>query len=306
MNKLIAAVLLTLVMCWPEAHAQNITNPVITRIQTDGVRAEFPPFNSSRTTQTVNVTAYGLYAHSVTYSTVAYTTGVTVTVSASTDGSSYATQATSTAGAGTIEFEGTFSFVRIAFSGLTVSMPPFTAVYTGNSTPPNNDADIIVELEEVVTELETANTTLDSIDTNTASTANIGVLPRGTDTGGQTVFGITTTASVNTSGINNAATGLYMLVATNPTETEAYIFFHNDYTPTCNSATDLAFTSTPMAIPPSPAAGQVGGIALPITIPITGNFTTGLGVCIKGDATPTSNTVAPAGVLVWIGYYDSP
>lgn len=155
----------------------------------------------------------------------------------------------------------------------------------------------------LVAELEEANATLDDIESNTGSTDPVPVLPKGTDTGGQTMYGLTTTASVNTTGITTEPTGVYTIFAFNPTETEAFLFLHNDNTPTCNSATDLAFI---MGIPPSPAAGQQGGFLISFTIPITSNFSTALGLCVKGDSSATSNTAAPAGILVGIGYFIEP
>lgn len=141
--------------------------------------------------------------------------------------------------------------------------------------------------------------TVQSVLTELQSNEEVRVVAEATNTGGQTLFPYTTTASVNTSGITTTATGVYTIWAFNPTETEAFLFLHNDNTPICNLGTDLAFS---MGIPPSPAAGQQGGFLIPLTVPITGNFTTALGFCVKGDDSATSNTAAPAGILIGIGY----
>ena len=309
MNKLISLLIVGLLTLGPVAirdlYAQNITNPQVTRNQTDTVRAEFPPFTVNRAEQTINISSYGLSSHAVTYATGGVATGVTVTVTASTNGTSYASQGTSTAGAGTISFTGAFSFVRISFSGLTVSMPNFTAVYTGNTAIPASTL-ITADLDEIVTELETANTTLTSIETAVEDTTAIPVLSRGTDTGGTTGSAIVTTASTNGTIVNAAATGLYGITAisTSTTATVSYLRLYNAVAPPSACGATGFVRSYP--IPSATAAGQVGGFVIPFTVPDTGSFTTGLSYCVTGGGTSSDNTAALAGIYINIEYYDAP
>ena len=64
----------------------------------------------------------------------AMATGITVTVTASTDGTNYSTIGSSTTGADTISFSGTYSNVRVTQSGMTISMPSMSVAYAGSTT----------------------------------------------------------------------------------------------------------------------------------------------------------------------------
>ncbi len=121
------AALLFLVAAVQIFHGQDATVPQ----RTLELSAAYQPFTltSAVTSQIFNVT--GMDSHAVTYTFPANITGVTVTVSASTDNTNYATQGTSTSGAGTISFSGTFALVKVSESGMTSAMAPMAGVYNG-------------------------------------------------------------------------------------------------------------------------------------------------------------------------------
>lgn len=140
---------------------------------------------------------------------------------------------------------------------------------------------------------------LESIDDRLADETPVRVYGEATNTNGTSFKYILTTASVNTTAVSTTASGIYNIWAFNTTETEAFIRFYNDDTPDCTSATGFVFS---MGIPPSPAAGQQGGFAVNFPVPLTGPFTTAIGVCVTGGHTSTDNTAAPAAILIGIAY----
>ncbi len=128
MKKLALMVMVLLVFA-QALRAQDLSTPQRVLDLSGG----YQPFTltSAVTSQLFNTT--GMDSHSVTYTFPANVTGVTVTVSGSTDGGlTYATIGTSTAGAGTISFSGTYFTVKVSESGMTAAMPAMAGVYNGS------------------------------------------------------------------------------------------------------------------------------------------------------------------------------
>lgn len=277
-----------------EAHAQLQQNPTAVYGQTVTLTT------ASTAGLVQSVITSGITAYQFTCYPIDTVTTAGVTLQTSEDGSTWTTSIASVDCSNPNQSAVTTAsgnFVRI--NATTFSATGSVRVTWRGFVGSGDTTSVVTELESVVSELETANANLDQIETAVEDTTAIGVLPQATNTGGQTIWGLTTTASVNTSTVTSAATGVYTIWAFNPTETEAFIHFHNDGTPDCDESSTNVFI---MGVPPSPAAGQQGGFLIPLTIPITGNFTTAVGICVKGDADASSDTTAPAGILVGIGY----
>lgn len=92
----------------------------------------YQPFTLSSTMPSQIFDVTGMDSHAVSYTFPSNVTGVTVTVSGSTDGGlTFATIATSTSGAGTISFTGTFFAVKVTETGMTAATAALAGVYNG-------------------------------------------------------------------------------------------------------------------------------------------------------------------------------
>lgn len=105
------------------------------------VTGVFQPFTTTtgQSTQIMYLSSYAPYAHAVSWWPNGPASGVTVTITASTDGTTYAapsgcaSSCVSTTQANTLTFYGTFSAIKVAMTGLTISLPPFTGIYNGRT-----------------------------------------------------------------------------------------------------------------------------------------------------------------------------
>jgi hypothetical protein len=143
---------------------------------------------------------------------------------------------------------------------------------------------------------------LEEIKNNTGSTDPVGVLPKATSTGGSSACHQITTASTNAKSCATAAAALYGIRAINTTTTIAYLRPYNlASAPTCNSATG-EITDGAIPIPPAAASGGAGGFVEPLTIGLTGPFSTGIGWCVTGGGGSADNTNAPAGIYIQVRF----
>lgn len=110
------------------AHAQDLSTPQ--RIL--NLSGAYQPFTLTSATATQYFGATGMDAHAVTYTAPSTVTGVTVTVSGSTDGGiTWGTVGSSTSSTATISFTGTYTIIRVVASGMTAAMPALAGVYNG-------------------------------------------------------------------------------------------------------------------------------------------------------------------------------
>lgn len=92
--------------------------------------AAYQPFTLNSAAATKFFLSTGMDAHAVTYTAPGAVTGVTVTVSGSTDGgSTWSTVGSSTSSTATISFTGTYTVVRVVATGMTAAMPELAGVY---------------------------------------------------------------------------------------------------------------------------------------------------------------------------------
>ncbi len=130
---------------------------------------------------------------------------------------------------------------------------------------------------------------------NTAGTTADGTLDALTDLNtGATPGAIVTTASTNCSVLKNTAGTLFKLSAFfTPTSTANFIRIFDKAT------TPAPSTDTPVAIIAIPASS----VPLPNVQPSIGDtFTAGIGICVTGTGTATSNTSAVGGAVVNYSY----
>lgn len=106
-------------------------------------RIILPQIAVGNTSDTWTIPA-GLTSHVVTWRPSGNVTGLTVTVSATTDGRNYATINTSTAMNGSLAFTGNYYGARISMATVTAATPPFDVVYDG--TNPQGQASLITGL----------------------------------------------------------------------------------------------------------------------------------------------------------------
>lgn len=142
-----------------------------------------------------------------------------------------------------------------------------------------------------VAALNTANTYLSTIATNSGDTNPATVVLTAPTTGGCTPFHGTSAASTNSTAVKAAAAGtLCSLQLVNTTGT---IYFFRMYdlaaAPTCSSATGAVHSW------PIPASASGAGVAIPIG-PYGEAFANGIGFCITGGGADTDNTNAAVGV----------
>lgn len=122
----------------------------------------------------------------------------------------------------------------------------------------------------------------------------------GATTGGATAYGLQSAASTNSTTVKASAGTLVAMNLENTTTTVYYLRMYNaSSAPTCSSATNFVRS---WAVPPAPAAGQVGGIA--VHLPVNGTaFSAGISFCVTGGPSSTDNTNAATGVLINLDYF---
>jgi len=162
-----------------------------------------------------------------------------------------------------------------------------------------NGVPVPADLTQALTDILTA------IRDAAQDTTPIPVLPEATVTGGTTgCYKAPTTASTNATLCKNGATAVYSFDVRNPTTTPACLRMYNlGTTPDPTSATGYITSYT---IPASSSASTAdGGFIRTLTIPITGDYPTGMGFAVTGGGgtspivcTPTDNSNAPAGIFV--------
>lgn len=104
---------------------------------------------------------------------------------------------------------------------------------------------------------------------------------------------IVSAASNNATSCKATPGNLYGFELYNTTTTVYYLKLYNlAASPTCSSATGF-IRSIPF--PPASTAGQVGGVARPLPMPV--NYATGIAYCITGGSSSTDNSNAATGLL---------
>lgn len=106
---------------------------------------------------------------------------------------------------------------------------------------------------------------------------------------------VTAAASTNAANVKASAGTLCDFTATNEHTAIQYVhFYNNSGSPTCNASIIATY-----AVPPASAAGQLGGLSVPLTFGRA--FGTGIGICITANRDGTGNATAN-GILLNIGY----
>jgi len=212
--------LIVALLCFAHgAFAQDLSVPQRTLDLSGG----YQPFTLTSAATTAFFNTTGMDSHAVSYTLPANVTGITVTVSASTDGgTTYATVGTSTTGAGTISFTGTYFIVKVVESGMTAAMPAIAGVYNGtlmaghaalaaitpNSTYPNPFGITVTNLSTTSGTVATASTvlmgTLVCVNSSTSSSVAVNT----TNTAGNPLQGVAFVIPASSDKVMNFNSGM--------------------------------------------------------------------------------------------------
>ncbi len=253
----------------------------------------------------VSVVGMGITAFQLTCYPLGTVTTAGVTLQTSPDGTTWTTLIASTdcsvPNQSTVTV-GTTNQVRV--NATTFSAAGTVRVTWRGSASSSDSSGVVSGLDAIETILDSSLTELEEINTNTADTSDVGVLPRATNTGGVTTCDYVSTASTNSFNCTDTATGVYTITVISTSTTLMYLRLYNlASAPTCSVATGYVSS---LPIPPASASGQAGGFVLTRAIPNTGDFTTGVSFCITGGSSSVDNTSATQGAYVHIDYKEAP